>query len=301
MTATIPYNPYITTNAAGFFASVSDGFVQGVAMDDPSYRNWLAGGVLASAEVLPMWGGVGIYEDINSLNQPVAGSTNPLGGIVGRATNVTVGAAFQLSGFSVFNQAHAAIITTSSQVPLVASGGPVNFFRLGSRARIPVALSPALVATLTGASILGQVSWDYVNQQLVQYAPAYAANTITGATWANTSGGQITYTVSTTPVGVLVAGDSINVSGVISTGGTGVGYNGTFIVVSVTSTTIVVTFAAAASPGTYSSGGTVLAGGGALPCKVLQVQSSNCKTVAYTASPQAANWNNNGACALIEI
>lgn len=301
MTATIPYNPFLTTTTAGFFASVSDGFVQGIAEDDPSYRNWLAGAVLAASETLPLWGGVGIYENLNPLSIPLANDSSPIGPIVGRATTLTAGASGQLAGFSVFNQAYANPISTSSNVPLVASGGAVNFFRLGSQARIPLAVSSNLIAALGSGSTLTQVSWDFVNQCLIPYAAPYGTGTITGATWASTAGGQATFTVGTNYTTELSAGDWINVSGVVSTGGTGLGYNGSFQVVSVTSTTVVVSLPAASSPGTYSSGGTVAAGGGALPVKILKVQATNCKTVSYSAASNSANWNNNGACALVLI
>jgi hypothetical protein len=49
------------------------------------------------------------------------------------------------------------------------------------------------------------------------------------------------------------------------------------------------------------STGTIAAGGGALPCKVIGVQATNCKMVSYSAATGFANWNNNGAAALIQI
>lgn len=302
MTAVIGFDPYTTTNAAGLFTAVSDGFVQGAAQDDPAYRDWLMGGILATTETLPMWAGVGIY--INQLvNQiPLANDSSPLGYTVGRATNVTVGATAQLAGFSVSNQSYASPITTNNSVQLSASGGPVNFFQLGSHARIPVAVDPTLIAAIANGSILQQVSWDYVNQRLTTYAPAYTAGTLTGASWANTSGGRITFTgVSQDYTALLAANDYINVSGIVSTGATTGGYNGVWQIVSLTSSTIVVAAPMAASPGTYSSGGAIAAGGGALACKVLQVQASNCKIVTYNATLNSANWNNNGAAALIQI
>lgn len=302
MTASIGFDPYTTTNASGLFTAQSDGFVQGVAQDDPVYRDWLQGGILATTETLPMWGGVALY--INQLvsQVPLANDSSPLGYTVGRATSVTVGAAGQYAGFSVYNQSYANPITTNNNVPLAASGGPVNFFQAASHARIAVAVDPTLITALANGSILQQVSWDYINQRLTTYAPAYTAGTLTGATWASTSGGRITYTgVSQDYTALLAANDYVTITGVVSTGATTNGYNGTWQVVSLTSTTIVVAAPMAASPGAYASGGAIAAGGGALPCKVLQVQSSNCKTVAYNAALNSANWNNNGAVALIQI
>ena len=183
--------------------------------------------------------------------------------------------------------------------PVFANSQSVNFYRFGSRARIAVACNPALVSLFNG-SITQQVSWDYVAQQLTPYAPAYNPVAITGAIWASTGGGQTTYTVGTDLTAVLSAGDFIEVSGIVNSGGTSTtAFNGNWKVLSVTSTTVVVSAPSAATLGTYVSGGSIAAGGGALNVKVLAVQSSNCKTVNYNAATNSATWNNNGACALI--
>lgn len=295
MTANVAFNPNLTTTAQGSFNAQSVGYIQGVALDDPAIRNELAGGVLKSTETIPIWGGVGIFENVPGVTNDPAGV---LGGIVGRATSLTGTTA--LTGFSVFNQAHAMLTTPQSPVPLAPSGGQVNFYRLGSGARIPVACDPSLVS-LDGSIITTQVSWDFVNQRLIPFSATYPATTITGAVWASTAGGQTTFTVGTDLTADINAGDDTNVSGVVSTGGTGVGFNGSFTVVSITSSTIVVTQAAASSPGTYSSGGTVAAGGGALNVRVLDVSASNSMTVAYDPVTGFATWNRSGAVAVILI
>lgn len=299
MAATIPFDPYTTGNASGNFSVASDGWVQGLAMDDPDYRNWLTGGVLASTETLPMWGGCAINEALNAINVPLVGTNNPIGNLITRATNVTVGAAGQVTGFSVYNQAYAMPITSSSQVPLSASGGPVNFFRLGSRARIPVLVAPTFAASLSG-SIRQQVSWDYINQQLVPYAAAYAQGTITGATWAATGTGQISFAVGTDYTSELAAGDIVNTANIVMTG-SGTSLNGQWVVKSVSSGAVVVQATPTNTYQTYSSAGNVLAGGGALTVEVIGVQQTNCKVVSYVASPQSANWSNNGALAMIQL
>lgn len=295
MTANLSFNPYLQSNAAGSFNITSNGYVQGTAMDDPSTRYRLSGGTLATTETLVMWGGVGIFEDAAGAT---GGQNSATGGTVGRATALTGSKA--LTGFSVFDQDYAMINTPQSPVPLAGSGNMVNFYRLGTLARLAVACDPGLIS-INGTLITSQVSWDFTSQLLVPYTPAYNAVTITGATWANTSGGQTTFTVSTDLTAVLSAGSDIDVSGVVSTGGTGLGFNGLFKVVSVTSTTVVVTQAAASSPGTYSSGGTIAAGGGALPVKVLHVQATNAMTVVYDPVTGFATWNRNGSAALIQI
>lgn len=305
MVATIPFNPYVTVNAAGSFNIQSDGYIQGTAMPDPSARYRLASGVLATTETLPMWGGVGISETTSPY--ATGQSQGVAGGLITRATNISsTGAASSLTGFSVFDQNYAMVNTPQSPVPMIGSYGAVNFYRFGSQARVALAIDPVLV-DLEGNVITQQVSWDFVNQRLVPYAPAYGPYTITGATWSSTSGGRATFTISgtTDPSTLLAAGDDINVTGVVSTGGTGLGYNGAFTVVSFGGTsgsyTITVTLAAASSPGTYSSGGTVTAGGGAVPCKILNVNVGNSMTVVYSSTTGFASWNRAGSCALVQI
>ncbi len=163
MSATsVPFNPAATTNLAGLFSVQAAGLFQGVFLDDPAVRYQMNGGVLASTESLPMWGGVGIYEDI-----PVGGF-NALGSTVGRAADFA-----HLTGFSVFNQEGGWINSPQSPVPVGLLGGQVNFFRFGSNAKIVVACDPAL-ASLDAGLITQQVSWDYTNQKLIAYDSAHA-------------------------------------------------------------------------------------------------------------------------------
>lgn len=295
MVANIPYNPSVTTSFLGGFNASSVGLVQGTAYPDPAIRFKLAGGVLSGSETIPMWGGVGIFTDVPGAT---GGPRQPLGPVVGRANSLT--GATALTAFSVFDQAYGMVNTPQSPVPLAASYMQVNYYRLGSGARIAVACDASLIS-LRGGITTAQVSWDFVNQRLIPYSPTYAATTITGAVWASTAGGQTTFTVGTDLTSNLTAGDDINVSGVVSTGGTGVGYNGPFTVVSVTSSTVVVIQLSASSPGTYSSGGTIAAGGGALPCQVLDIQPSGCQTVVYTPSTGFATWGFDNPAAVILI
>lgn len=300
----ITINPALTQNALGSFNIESTGFIQGQALDQPAIRNSLAGGILGPNETLPMWGGVGISEalssGIGSGTIPETGSSGTLGGTITRATNVTANTAGSLTGFSVFDQNYSAVNSPESPVPLSANSMQVNFYRLGSGARIAVAMAPGLV-DLRGNIVTQKVSWDFVNQQLVPYAAPYAAVTITGATWASTAGGQTTFTYTGTDLsGDVSAGDVINVAGVVSTAAAGV-FNGPFVVVSATSGNIVVVQLASGSPGTYVSGGTVLAGGGALDVDVIDMNVGNSMTVEYNPTTGFATWNRQGDCAIILI
>jgi hypothetical protein len=167
MTAQISFNPVLTTNALGSFNVDSVGYIQGVMLDDPAVRYQLAGGILASSETLPMWGGVGISELVPGGGSPPIPS-DTLGTVVSRATTLAAHTTGQLTGFSVFNQDNSMVTTPQSPVPLAGSGMSVHFLRLGSNARIVVKCDPALVS-LKGSLITTQVSWDFTNQLLVAY------------------------------------------------------------------------------------------------------------------------------------
>lgn len=160
----IQFNPVIQTTAAGMFTIESDGFIAGTAMPDPATRFALSGGWLAETETLPMFGGVAISENIPQERPPVNRADVALGGIIARAT-----AEANLTGFSVFDQNYAAVNTPQSPVPTTPSGGLVNFYRLGSGARVALAIDPTLIS-LEGTLITSQVSWDFINQKIIAFA-----------------------------------------------------------------------------------------------------------------------------------
>lgn len=296
MSTQVTINPYVQTSGNnGLFNVKSTGVRQGTAYPDPATRYRLRGGYLATDETLPMWGGVGIYADVPG----AAGTPNSaLGPKVGRANALTGSKA--LAGFSVFDQAYGMVTSPQSPVPLIGTSGQVIWYPLGSLARIAVACDPSLI-DLQGGPIKPQVSWDFTSQLLVPFSGAYGNVTITGAVWANTAGGQTTFTVGTDETSNINAGDDIDVANVVSTGGTGVGFNGRFTVVSIDSTHIVVSQPEASSPGTYSSGGIVVGGGGALPVAVLDVMDSNCEVVVYDPVTGFGTWDYDGAAAVIQI
>lgn len=280
----ITLNPIVTTNARGSFGTTWAGLIQGTAFADPSTRNALAGGVLASTETLPMWGGVGISENVPA-SPLVPGGT--FGGAIKRATLLTGSQA--LTGFSVFDQNHSAINTPQSPVPLVGAGATMNLYRLGSGARIAVAADPVL-ASLEGGIITAQVSWSFAAQKLIPYQAAYNANVITNAVW---SAGQITFT--TTTAHGLSVGSVISVSGF-----TPDAYNGVYTCLAgTTGSTIVV--AKTSNPGADTVQGQLDAGGGALNVKVLNLQVGNSMVVEYDEDTGFATWNTAGTCAVILI
>lgn len=287
-TSAIPFSPNLTTNGLGSFQIASTGLVQGTILPAPGERNLLSGGVLSTAETLPMWGGVGISELIPGV---AGGTAIELGSIISRATLInTTGAAGALTGFSVFDQNHAGIITPTSPVPLTPSSGLVNFFRFGSDIRIALAIDPVL-ATLINGGIGQQVSWDFNFQRICPFVAAYAANVITASSWAATNGGQATYT--TTSAHGLTVGADITI-----TGETPAGYNGDFTTITgTTGSTIVV--AMPVNPGASTVQGTLVAGGGALPVRILDVEIGNSMTVNQPDANGNVSWNRSGSCAIV--
>jgi hypothetical protein len=289
------FNPMAVTNAAGFFGVQSDGFTQGVAHDDPAVRYQLAGGVLLSTETLPMWGGIAISEYL-----PLSTNNGHNGPGIGRATTNA-----GITGFSVFNQSHNAINSPENQVPILASGMSVNFYRFGSLARIPLAADPTLVASLASGLVTQAVSWDINNQRLQTYdasTPTYAVTSITSSYSAST--GLYTFVVVMGVASLVGAvGDTINISGVTGTGAALV--NGNQTVTAFTNNENF-SFQVAAASGAIATGsltGTILlnAGVGALPCKILQLGLGNSRIVGWNPVISNANWINNQSCILVQI
>jgi len=290
----ITINPNVSVNAPGTFGVQWDGLMQGTAWPDPAIRNSLSGGRLATTETLPMWGGVGIYADVPApQGSPATTPDVMLGPKVGRATNVTGGStAKNLCGFSVFDQNYSAINTPQSPVPLQSAGGNVNFYRLGSGARVAVKMDAALLSL--GDDIeTTPVSWEYDAQMLVQYEVAFPANALLAQSWASTGGGQVTF--QTTTNHTVDVGGSFTISG-----STPAAYNGTYVAITGTATDTLVAVKLV-DPGSSTVLGTLKAGGGALPCRILRVQASNCMIVDYDSETGFATWDRDGAAAIILI
>jgi len=300
MTATVP-GAYLSTSVfAGTFLAQSTGYVQGFLLQDPVDRYFILGGVVSAAETYPMWGGVGV----NAATPPIGGTNPPsqeLGQYITRATQIAAGTG-SLSGFSVFDQNYAASITPASPVPLTASYGQVNWVPLGSNARICVAVASNF-STLEAGSVQQQVSWDFVNQQITTYVPAYTSQSVSSASYTSATG-VLALTFSTAPFGASAAdlydGTIITVTGLAGAGVSAL--NGSWPVKTTASSGTVVSVTGPTGLGSLSiTGGTLTAGGGALSCKVLEIVTSNCMTISYNSTSGAATWNYNGALAVIMI
>lgn len=161
----ITINPQQITNAPGTFSISTYGGTQGIFVDDPAIRNELISAIVAPAQSTPLWGGMGITESLPT----AANEADSIGSVVALAT-----AEANLTGFTVFNQAHAMINSPQSPVPLAAAGngstgpgGAISIFRLGSGARIWVACSSGVASAYAGGAVNTPVYWDYTNQVLL--------------------------------------------------------------------------------------------------------------------------------------
>ena len=300
--ATIGFNPYATSNAAGSFAVQSGGYIQGTAQVQPASRFDLAGGVLAASETQAMYGGVAIYEQIPNPANPLTAPNRDLGSIVGRATTLTQTSATGIAGFAVFDQNTAAVNSPSSPVPLVGSGGSVNFYRLGSLAKIVVQADPG-IASIVGGSIGQNVSWDFNNQLLVPYSASASTIAASTYTWASTAGGRLTV-VAASATNVSAVGDEVYITGATNTGtGGATVVNGSFTVDTFTDNQ----HFTLAAPGNATIFGTIGGSplinnaGGILPVKVVDFNFGNSLIVNYNPTTNNATWSRAGSTAVILI
>lgn len=158
MPAGFTVNPQLQTNAAGSFSTTIEGYVQGTALNDPAVRNHLAAGVVGPTVTNPMWGGEGITD-----SAPVAGTeASSVFSVLTLATSQA-----NLTGFTVFDQAHSMVNSPQSPVPLAGQTMGLSFYRFGSGARICVACSSGVASALAGAASNVLLYWDYTNQVLL--------------------------------------------------------------------------------------------------------------------------------------
>lgn len=283
MSANISINPMATSNAGGTFGVDWKGGFQGTAMPDPATRFALAGGILSSSETLPMWGGVALAEVLG-------GSTNAAVEELGPVLSSAASAA-AITGFSTFDQAHAAIATPQSPVPLIYSGGQVNFYRLKSGARLWLPCSNN-IGIAAGSNFNAQVSWDPVGRQVMPYIAAFLAQVSTSGSYVSGTG-VLTLNFATAPV--VASGVWVGLSGFT---GTAAQLNGqSFQVLSYTATTQITLQLPAGLTITNGdlSTGTTVAGGGALGIQgILAVSLSKSIAVNYAPSTGFATWNRQG-------
>lgn len=152
----ISFVPYTTTNITDSFQLLSDGFVQGTYQPSPPGQYYLEGGVVASTQSTPIYGGLPI-----SLAVTAPGTGGVSSGL-GQAATVAVSEA-TIDGWCVFNQASAGVITSSSNVPLYSAGQSINFVRVGSGLWVVLPVKSDDVATIAGGASNQAIYWDFTN------------------------------------------------------------------------------------------------------------------------------------------
>lgn len=159
----ISINPSATIAPPSGFLVETQGYTQGLAVDDPIARQWLLSGAVAPSVTQPVWGGMGIQELVSDPGASDAGNSIAIASAIG-----------SLTGFSVLNRAYSNLITPGNTVPTASAGMSVAYYRLGSNARVPVLCTAALVTAIEGNGSNTQVQWDFTNQQLIPFASGAA-------------------------------------------------------------------------------------------------------------------------------
>lgn len=191
MSGTISFNPYGTSAPQNSFLLESQGYIQGAVDDDPSAYQWLAGGLLATTETLPMWGGVPIEEIVNL----VGSGADALGGNIKRAASQAT-----VTGWSVWSANM--VIASGAKVPLASVSNGVQFYRLGTNQRLATAADPALAAAISGDSISvagAALYWDVTNYRVTTTSTGgnFALPATTRLLSINTNSKIVTYGSST--------------------------------------------------------------------------------------------------------
>lgn len=153
----ISFNPMGSNAPQNNFSDSTEGYVQGAFLDDPTSRMYLSSGRIKSTVTTPVWGGVPINELVSAVNS--------MGSDLDLSTTYAT-----ITGFTTNNQGYNMILTPGNNVPQAQALMSMNFFRMGSNARIAVQCDTTLAAALDGNSISQQVSWDFTNQKLIAFA-----------------------------------------------------------------------------------------------------------------------------------
>jgi hypothetical protein len=143
--ANISFNPALMTGAQNTFLLDTQGFIQGLTLDDWVSRAHLSSGLVASSVSQAVWGGMGVAVDV---------SGGEHGESVGLASTT------QINGFTVYDQGINFIQIPGNNVPTVVAGQSVPFYKFGSKASIPVPCSAATASALLGGTISPTLYWD---------------------------------------------------------------------------------------------------------------------------------------------
>ena len=153
----------MATTAAGDLARIhSDGLMQGQVLVNPYTNAGLEAGIIASTETYPLYAGLPVSLGVDTMDAK-------RGNVVRKSVvgNVAAG----IMGFTVSQNAGTmGFQTPSSPVPLFPQGSSINFYPLGSKARIVVQIDNTLAGTIDGTDfITTPVMWDFTNDKLIAW------------------------------------------------------------------------------------------------------------------------------------
>ncbi len=155
MTVSVAFNPQLTTSPENSFVLESNGWMQGMELDNQPSRVQLEQGSLISTATAPVWGGVMVNQIIPTVNE------NALGNTIQLAT-----AQEDQFAFVVGSRAYNMMILPGNSVPLAYPGMSVMYYPNGKWARIPVQCSSSLATALENGLVSQTVYWDFTNQVL---------------------------------------------------------------------------------------------------------------------------------------
>ena len=154
MSATlISFNPQLTTSPQDTFILESQGYIQGIELDNQPSRIQMEQGSLVATATRTVFGGM-------MVNQLI-----PTGNALGNPLQIATAQENDF-GFVVFSRAYNMIIIPGNSVPLSAPGMSCMYYPNGKWARIPVQCSAALATALEGGLVGQTVYWDFTNQVL---------------------------------------------------------------------------------------------------------------------------------------
>ena len=167
MSGAISFFPWTTTNAENSFSVETVGATQGFIFDDPVINpTQIAAAVVDASNTAPLFGGL----PLQILLTAAAGREAFHSSALLAATNADI------NGFCTFTYAENGIVVPGSDnVPLYGVGGTCNYVALGSRARLVLQASSALVDSLSGVGVNTQISWNFTTGMADVY------NSTTGA------------------------------------------------------------------------------------------------------------------------
>lgn len=153
-----PFNPMLTTNMQSGFALESNGFIQGLDLDDQVARMRLKTGKVSTAITNPVYAGVPVSAAVPNIGDAQGGQ------ILTQATDMA-----GYTGFFSYRQNYNAIIMPGNNVPLMIGGMTALWYPKGSLARIPVPVSAALITAAENQPTTQQVSWNFTTNELDVY------------------------------------------------------------------------------------------------------------------------------------